>query len=453
MIAVMFQNLFVLPSDTSGFDYLGEELYCESILMVDAETGETIYSQNSDSVLSIASITKIMTFIVAVENIPDIENTYITFSSEVTQILSGTGCWTASIKSGEQFTVLDYLKMLLVTSAGDAGVQLALYYDELNGYSSDFSGYIDGSDSRAFIMEDSLFVDLMNEKAQELGCVNTNFTNPTGLYHEDNYSTAEDVAIFTEYAFSLPYFSDIVCLSEFELPATNLSSARTITTSNALLSSSLYDGMYTYEYATGIKTGRLTDAGNCLVSSASKDGREYIVVCLGAEISSTKNDSAGDAIKLYEWVFNEFSEATLIEEGDFVTNIDLENNYTTTEIEVTAGETAVSYLPNDFNVASISIQIEIYEDISAPISANDVVGVASFVYNDYVFGTVELVSSEDVSKVSNINIFQFDVDVPINYELVSILSILTILLIVIVVLLVFINIRGRKRKRRKRRKI
>ncbi len=128
----------------------------------------------------------------------------------------------------------------------------------------------------------SAFAELMNEKAIEIGCTGSNFTNPSGIHDENLYTTAYDLALIARYAMDFETFRTIVATTSYTLPSTSIYTAtdRTFYTSNYLLKTT--EKTYYYEYATGIKTGYTTAAGGCLVASAKKDDVEFIAVVLGA---------------------------------------------------------------------------------------------------------------------------------------------------------------------------
>ena len=170
----------------------------------------------------------------------------------------------AYLVEGEKLTINQLLHLLLIPSANDAAVVLA---EHIAG----------SSDS---------FVAMMNTRAVELGCKSTHFVNSNGIHSTDHYTTAYDLALMGRYAMQFEDFRKIVKIPEYTLPATDkyLKSDRFFKTTNALLIENHTDKVdnYYYEYATGIKTGYTQAAGDCIVASAEKNGKEYILVILGA---------------------------------------------------------------------------------------------------------------------------------------------------------------------------
>ena len=429
VLVCILSNVFLVNANDVQTNYTGEELVCPTLYMVDKDSDMVYYSKNARTRVSVASLTKIMTYIVAVENIPNYETAKIRFSEDVNKILKNSNAWTAQIQVGEELTVLDYLKMMMVYSAGDAAIQIALYYDELQGFQNEITTNL------ANKMENSPFIKLMNDKAKELGCNDTNFTNPSGLYHQNSYSTAEDVAKFIKYAMSLPYFNEIVALDEFVIPKTNLQNERVINNTNALISNKVYGGQYVYEYADGIKTGRLKEAGNCLASSATKDGETYIIVALGAEISYLHNNAAKDSISLYEWAFNNFIETEVVKADDVVSKAEFFNTYFIDYVSVSSEENVSLNLPSDFDLANFEVELVEKQDLVAPIKKGDIVGTINLKFDGKILETMNAIANANVEKFkefklvnipsisSNFNVF--------NYVIFGIVLIIFVLLCIV----------------------
>ncbi len=280
---------FIIPF--LSIQVAGEEVTFETnskaLYMVDLNTQEVVYQKNAVQQLEPASCTKIMTYIVAVESISDLVNTKITAGSYVSAMLQGTDSSLSGIRQGEQLTALQLLNCMMIPSGNDAALVLAEYIG--NG-------------------DINKFVDKMNEKAAELGCTNTHFSNPHGLHDDNHYTTAEDLYKITQYAMSLPYFMDIVTQTEYTLPPTNLyTGERTIYTTNKMMDKN--EPVYYEPYIEGIKTGSHDEAGYCLVTTAQKNGQRYMIVALGAPIGDVHGEML-DTKNLYDWAFQGFQESS-----------------------------------------------------------------------------------------------------------------------------------------------
>ena len=256
------------------------DIYSPSCILIDSDSGKILYEKNAYKKMYPASTTKIMTAILTLENCKLDE--LVTVSDNAVSLESVPETYTrADIQAGEILTVENLLNVLLIPSANDAAIALA---EHVSGSVSEFSN-------------------LMNKKAKELGCKNTNFVNPNGVHNENQYTTAYDLSLIGKYAMNNETFRKIVCKTSYTLPATNIYSStdRKFENTNELLSSD----NYSYEYTTGIKTGYTDSAKNCIVASAKKDNYNFIVVILGAnKTTQTKNERASDCITLFNYAIN-----------------------------------------------------------------------------------------------------------------------------------------------------
>ena len=182
------------------------EVYAEACSLIDIDSGKVLYEKNSNQVMYPASTTKLMTAIIVLEKCPDLSQIvnisyYSVHSVPYTYSV-------ASIQPGEKFSIKELLTALMVASANDAAYSLAEYVvNNGNNFSIDNS-----ADTKNKFQESiSKFSELMNEKAKELGCTNTNFVNPNGVHNENHYSTAYDLSLIGKYA----YKSVSCCNAEF----------------------------------------------------------------------------------------------------------------------------------------------------------------------------------------------------------------------------------------------
>lgn len=243
------------------------DISAESAILYDCLTDTFIYEKNADTQRPIASTTKIMTGLIA-STIYDV-NQEITVKSEWCGI-EGSSMYLAP---GEKLKISDLIYGLLLVSGNDAAVALSLIYDN-------------NTDS---------FVDLMNEKAAEIGLSNTHFDNPTGLDSKTQYSTARDLAKLTKYALSNEYFAKVCSTKQASI------GTRFLANHNKLL--------FLIKDVIGVKTGYTDEAGRCLVSAINKDGRTFIAVTLNAP------DDWEDHKKMYEFAYNDIKERTVVQKG------------------------------------------------------------------------------------------------------------------------------------------
>ena len=256
---ILFSNISyaseIINAETSISDIYDLEVYSECILMMEKDTGDVLYERNAYEKMYPASTTKILSAIIVLERC-DLDE-IATVSSLAIRSVPAT-YKLSNIQVGERLRVEDLLYTMLIPSANDAANVLAEHV----------AGSI------------SAFAEIMNDKARELGCTNSNFTNPSGIHDENHYTTAYDLALIAKYAMNFDVFRKIVTTDTYTLPSTDLypKSDRTFTISNSLVRPS--DKAYYYEYATGIKTGFTNPSKDCVVASAKKDDVEFIIVVL-----------------------------------------------------------------------------------------------------------------------------------------------------------------------------
>jgi len=253
----------------------GADISSECVLLVDLTNNEVICEKNSAESVRIASLTKIMTAIVAIENIDDMNETYI-FSQDVIDYLVSENSAVAGFEAGEEVRAIDLLYAAMLPSGGDGAMGIA----ELVGKSQQG------------------FVDMMNEKALSLGMMRTHFTNATGFDEGDNYSCAYDVSLMFEYALQNELFCEIITTSKYTTYPTREHP------DGLSLTSTVYRGFdangIDMDTVLGGKTGFTTDAGLCLATYAKEDGNEYILITLGAGSGSNYPQyHFYDAEKLY----------------------------------------------------------------------------------------------------------------------------------------------------------
>ena len=249
----------------------------ESIYLFDADTGEALVEQNPDMVRHVASLTKMMTALLVIENGSDL-NASITIPDSLTpefQSIKANRGHTIGLQAGESVRRIDLLYAMLLPSANDAASVLA----------SDAAG----GDLAAFAAR-------MNARASQLGCTTTHFSCPHGLYDANNYSTARDLAKIALACYANPTYRQVADTVLYQLPATNVHETRTITTTNKLLQ----PGSTAYRnYAHGMKTGFTTKAGRCFVTFAQQDGHTYGLVILGSDSQNIFREAS----ELLDWAF------------------------------------------------------------------------------------------------------------------------------------------------------
>lgn len=407
----------------------------KGIILVNLDSETVVYEKNPDMRLEPASCTKIMTFIIAYEQISDLDGTNITVKPEVLKTLDGTGSSTAGLKAGETFTAMQMLYCMMLPSGNDASVVLA--------------DYVSNGDM-------SKFIDLMNEKAAEIGCTDTHFANPHGLHDENHYTTARDLYLITKYAMTLPYFSEITSTVTYNLPPTSVNpKGRPIYTTNKMISINAEGGYY-YQYAKGIKTGAHDEAGYCLVSTAVRNGYSYLCVALGSPAVDsngrpiTEHGEMIDSKKLYQWAFSELELKEIVSSTDTVTDVALDYAWDQDTLLLTAEKSFSTILPADVSVNSILVDFDLPERVEAPVKKGDVIGTATYTYANQELTTVNLVAAESVERSEWLHSVAIVKNIVTSVWFIVIASIILVLLILYILLAVIYN--KKKKKLRKLKK-
>ncbi len=355
----------------------------ESVLMVNMDSNQVVYEKDPDSKRYPASTTKIMTYIIAVENIDDLENTRIEVKQKLIDQLRNTGSSLSNMGDhvGKKVRVIDLLYSMMVPSGNDAALILA--------------DYVGGGDIEKF-------VDMMNKKAEELGCENTHFQNPDGLHHKDHYTTARDLYKITTYALTLPRFMEICNTTEYTCEGDEYP----ITTTNYLIDE-YRGGQYYYMYAKGIKTGTTDEAGRCLVTTASADGYSYILILLGAPYKEGVQEeyfTFYDAADLFRWALVDLELKTIKTTSTPVCEAKVKYVWGQDKVTLLPERSLNAIVPKDIKPENIVVDTDIPEEIEAPLYTDKSVGTATVYYVDSSGGekqkiaTVNLVPEQQLER-------------------------------------------------------
>ena len=217
IVALILVFIFVFSFPASAYQITEYELHSDAAMVISLDTGDVLYAKNHTARMYPASITKLMTAIVMVENIDDLDNTYMTYTKSANNLILGTGSVVYNLNIGEKMKAKEALASLLISSHGDTAYMIAEHV----------GGTVDG------------FVDMMNEKAEEMGLADTHYMNPVGLHHDDHYTTAADIYALAKYAFEIDIIKEIASKATYKMEATNVHGERTITNSNLLINPNL----------------------------------------------------------------------------------------------------------------------------------------------------------------------------------------------------------------------
>lgn len=413
----------VFPIKASAYEVTGVTITAKAGMLVSMDTGEILYSNNIDTKVYPASITKIMTAVLMIENDKFDPDGTLAMTQDVLDRISGTGSSVSNLKAGEVITQQDLLYMVLMSSFGDAAYLAADYYEG-------------GNDA---------FVAKMNAKAKELGLENTNYANPIGLHDEMNYTTVRDIYKLTTYALENELFAEVCSTARYTLKATNMSPQRTLSTTIFLQDTTTN---YYYQYAKGVKTGYTDEAGRCLVSTASYNGYNYMCILMGCPVEEGRRYEFLESAELYRWAFNNFSFREIANSGEPVCEIHVDLSMDTDFVALYFEKPFVSILPNDADDSTIVVNTKLNsQSVDAPVKKGDVLGEAEIVFAENVIGRVKLVAGENV-KASGLLVAMDAVKrfLSSTYMKIVYAAIAAAVVIFIVMCILLNSSRGRKRK-------
>ena len=363
-VCARFQNAFASSASSLS-------VKAEAAIMVDFETGVVLYEKNPTQKLYPASVTKLMTTLLAIEYADGDYSEIVSFSRRAVDLpndSSGIG-----MQEGEQLSFKEAIYAILLPSANEVA----------NAVAEHIAGSIEG------------FVDLMNERAAELGCVNTHFKNPHGLHDDDHYTCPYDMSLIMRECARHPDFLTFVSCPRYEIPP-NASFTRSIDMANTdkmIQKSSEY---YNKDIIGG-KTGYTDEARHTLVSLAQRGGAK--VVC--AVMKAAKNEPYTDTAALINYGFAQYFNTNVFDKTSFSVKKPVvvafsDAGLSEREIEVRAASGLTLYLPAAFDISAIARQVILPERIYAPVYENDVVGHLILIYNGAFLSDIDLVASQSV---------------------------------------------------------
>ena len=336
-----------------------------SAILIERETGTVLYEKDADRKLEPASVTKVMTILLIAEAIDAGE---IGFDDTVivSARAASMGGSQVYLKEGEEMSVREMLKCIVVSSANDCAVAMA--------------EYLAGSEEG--------FVIRMNERAAELGMVNTSFKNCTGLYDDPTHlTTARDIALMSREVLSHRWIRDFTTI----WTDTIRDGAFGLSNTNKLIR--FYPG------ATGLKTGYTSRAGRCLSASAERDGVEYIAVVLNC---ATTEDRFESAKTLLSYAFANYTTVKVLP-GSVIPPVPVELGKARFVQPVLAEEKSVVVKKSE--AGSIESSVELIETAKAPVAEGDILGRLTLTLGGEELASVDLVAAGSVNKLGFFDVF------------------------------------------------
>ncbi|MDR0404331.1 MAG: serine hydrolase [Oscillospiraceae bacterium] len=351
----------------------------EAATLFNLDTDTAVYQKNSEKKMFPASTTKIMTYIIVVESTSDLENTKIEVKSSIIDMLKGTDSSLSGLKAGEVYTAKKLLEGMMIASGNDAALVLASHF---------------GRNSPDISDEDSIkiFVDRMNEKAREIGCLNTNFTNPHGLHNNDHFTTSDDLAKIAKYGRKVPGLELIMSQTQVYMKEGDKIPA---TTTSVIIDKDRGGDKY-YSYAKAAKTGFTDEAGRCIVLIAERSGQRYICVVLGD--FSKEGCHIKDAKTLCDWAFENLLLKLIIDKKKLIGKVKLNYAWKQDSLPLVASDNVYCLLPKNVDVSSVSIKLNQPESVNAPVAAGDKICTATLSYANQELGVVTVVAMNTVEE-------------------------------------------------------
>ncbi|OQB25234.1 MAG: D-alanyl-D-alanine carboxypeptidase DacB precursor [Firmicutes bacterium ADurb.Bin182] len=345
--------LFILMAGNvanTAFAYTEPEISAGGAVLMEVETTKVLYALSPHERLPMASTTKIMTALVAIENSePD-------DMVEVPDIAFGAEGSSMYLKRGEMLSMEDLLYGLMLTSGNDAAIAIAVHV----------GGSVEG------------FAKMMNARAKSIGAFNTNFVNPNGLPDSKHYTTAYDLTLIAAEALKNPEFAKITGTKTYKTKTGDY--IRWLKNKNKILSQ--YDG------GTGVKTGYTKQAGKCLVFSAQKGNMHLVGTVLDC------GEMFPSAMDLLDFGFNNFSPYTVMSKGDDSLNINVRNGLKN-KLALTVKQDIIVPAENG-TVPDIDIHIKVNKTVDAPVRKYDRMGALEIYDNGRLLLTVPLYAADDV---------------------------------------------------------
>ncbi len=361
---------FTLISNVQAKDV---SFYSDYYYMIDMDNNQVVFDHGSNEEIYPASMTKIMTLIVALENIQDLQQKVI-LDKDVFAGLIEENASMAGYSLNESSTLEDCIYGLFLPSGAEASRVIA--------------STVAGSESG--------FVELMNKKAEELGLEKTHYVNTTGLHDNMHVTTLRDVATLLTYCLQNPDFKKIFTTHQYTADSPSMHKYGLTWKSN--LSKSLDQlNMEGKEVIIGGKTGYTIPAGLCLASIAEKDDRHYMLITAHAPAGSTPYHVI-DAINTYNTVFNDYKKSEWINIDEILGTSDLRFSFDDDKIDFKVSETVELTMPSEIEIETITRNLIVLEQYEAPIVKGDILGELQLLSKDEVIFSTQLVAQKDYDR-------------------------------------------------------
>ncbi|MDR2156962.1 MAG: D-alanyl-D-alanine carboxypeptidase [Clostridiales Family XIII bacterium] len=407
--------------DTTDYS-VAPEVVAPSGVLMDMRSGKVLFEKDKDAQREPAGTTKIMTALLALENLKPEDAITV---DEQTYATDGSGLY---LLAGETISVDNLMYALMLPAENDVAAPLA----------KAISGNVEA------------FAERMNARAAEIGATGTHFVNPNGNHVDNHVSTAYDMALIAREAMKNEHFRRYAGAIEYILPATNKQQERQIRNANRLLydesrSVMVYNRQRPIlcEGAIGVKTGYTAQAGNCIVASASRNGLELIAVVMGAGSTMVY----ADALEMLEYGFHNYENITVFATGGKIAEIPVKGGKSK-QVNAVFAQDVNATVPKGVTAGALDVRVTSSGALDAPVTAGAVVGVATAYMGEEKLGESALITESAVDKTELGKMIKATGNV-LSVIVKIVIGIIAVLAVWIAVVLIRAELRKRNRRRRK----
>ena len=431
ILVVCYLVLFTPKVLGETTDYTPEEkpeVSSNYIYMYDLETKQVLWDKGSTERIFPASLTKMMTLIVALENIKDVDQTVL-ITEDTLKGLKEERASRAGFDVGDEPRIIDLLYGIMLPSGADCTNAIAYYV----------SGSLEG------------YVELMNKKAKELGMDDTNFVNVTGLHNVDHYSTLKDISKLLEYCLKNDVFVKIYETDEFtSIPVlSNKDGLKMVSTVKKYINKPSPTNKYNVNINgfLGGKSGYTNPARYCLASTTQYNGGTYVLITADSWIERVIPSNILDAGAIYNYYLDHYEKKTIYKKDELIKEVKFKYNFFDKSIDFKANEDITMVVPNDKN---LHIEVNLPDEMLETVNKGDKLGTLKIYSFDNLLYEEELIAEKTIKKSIVAYVLISTYLFVIKYPIPIIISILLIIVLILIYKLMYeIKINKRKLKKRK----
>ncbi len=400
------------------------EVTAQRVVLLNLDTNASIYSKAENEKAYPASLTKLVTLLVATDMITDYKQIVTASKSCYDDLVIGSS--NIGIEDGEQFVIEDLLYAVAISSANEAANALAIH----------LCGSVQA------------FVDKMNEKASALGAANTHFVNTHGLHDENHYTTAKDMSLIAKAAFENENIIKYLSTASYKIPPTNKKVDRpTLITTNSLLRQN--SGIY-YKYCKAGKTGTTTAAGYNLISIAQKGDSSFLLVAMNSPKGDAGNPIFEESRALYNWAFDNYTNSKVLGDSEIITEVEVKLSAKGDHLVLIPQDNIYAVIANNLDITTLERELTTQQEILAPVKQGDVLGTITLKKDGVVYGTTNLIASDDVER-STVLYYLYLIQKFFENIWVRVICIILIAFLIIYIILMISQNKRRRRKKLKTR--